>query len=298
MPLLLKKPEGTHGATLPAVLIGLFVAFGGVLFGYDTGTIGGILAMPYWRREFSTGFVNRKDGLPDVSPSQSSEIVSLLSAGTFFGALTAAPTCDFLGRKLGLMASVVVFTLGVILQTAATEIGMFVAGRFFAGYGVGMISASIPLYQSETAPKWIRGTIVGAYQLAITIGLLIAAIVDNATKDRNDSGSYRIPIAVQFAWALIMFFGMLLLPETPRYLIKKGKPEKAARSLAKLRRLDVDHPGLVEELAEIVANHEYELSLGKATYLDCFKGNLGRRLFTGCALQALQQLSGVNFICK
>ena len=89
-----------------------------------------------------------------------------------------------------------------------------------------------------------------------------------------------------------MVAGMLVLPETPRYLIKKGNPEKAARSLSRLGRLPVDHPGLIEELQEIVANHEYELSLGKATYLDCFKGNLGKRLFTGCALQALQQLSG------
>lgn len=93
-----------------------------------------------------------------------------------------------------------------------------------------------------------------------------------------------------------MVTGCLFLPETPRYCIKKGNPEKAARSLSKLRRLDVEHPALLEELAEITANHEYELSLGKATYIDCFKGNLGKRLATGCLLQALQQLTGVNFI--
>lgn len=122
---------------------------GGVLFGYDTGTIGGILAMKYWRDQFSTGYRNDMGQL-DVSAPQSSEIVSLLSAGTFFGALTASPAGDYLGRKYGLMASTVVFTLGVILQTAATAIPMFVAGRFFAGFGVGMISALIPLYQSET----------------------------------------------------------------------------------------------------------------------------------------------------
>jgi sugar porter (SP) family MFS transporter len=296
MGFMLKPPAGTPGSALPAIVIGFFVAFGGILFGYDTGIIGGILAMPYWRKQFSTGYINPTDGLPDVSASQSSEIVSLLSAGTFFGALTVAPTGDFFGRRIGLIVSTGVFTVGVIMQAAASAIPLFVAGRFFAGYGVGMISALIPLYQSETSPKWIRGTIVGTYQLAITIGLLLAAIVDNATKNRNDSGSYRIPIAVQFAWAIILVSGMLFLPETPRYLIKKGKPEAAARALSKLRRLNVDHPGLIEELGEIVSNHEYELSLGKATYLDCFKGNLGRRLLTGCLLQSLQQLTGVNFI--
>lgn len=232
----------------------------------------------------------------DVSPSQSSEIVSLLSAGTFFGALSAAPMADFTGRRLGMIFSTFIFMFGVVLQTAATAIPLFVAGRFFAGFGVGLISAIIPLYQSETAPKWIRGAIVGCYQLAITIGLLVAAIVDNGTKDRNDTGSYRIPIAVQFAWGIILIIGMLILPETPRYHIKKGRNEAAAKALSRLRRLDVDHPALIEEISEIRANHEYEVSLGKATYVDCVKGTLGKRLATGCLLQSLQQLTGVNFI--
>merc|ERR1712032_1241702 len=194
MGLMLRPPPGTPGSAAPAIIVGLFVAFGGVLFGYDTGTIGGILGMSYWRNEFSTGYINPKDQAKDVTSGQTSEIVSMLSVGTFFGALTAAPVADMIGRRLGLVASNVVFCFGVILQTAATAIPMFVAGRFFAGFGVGMISMTIPLYQSETSPKWIRGAVVGAYQLAITIGLLLAAIVDNATKHRNDTGSYRIPL--------------------------------------------------------------------------------------------------------
>lgn len=105
---------------------------------------------------------------------------------------------------------------------------MFIAGRFFAGLGVGLISAMIPLFQSETAPKWIRGTIVGTYQLAITIGLFLAAIVNNSTKNRMDTGSYRIPVAIQFAWAIIIVCGMLVLPETPRYLIKKDKHDQVS----------------------------------------------------------------------
>lgn len=135
-----------------------------MLFGYDTGTIGGILAMKYWRKEFASGDHN------EVLPNQESLIVSILSAGTFFGALLAAPFGDLLGRRWGLFASAgLVFNLGVILQTASTTQPVFIAGRFFAGLGVGLISALVPLYQSETAPKWIRGAIVGCYQLAITI---------------------------------------------------------------------------------------------------------------------------------
>lgn len=77
------------------------------------------------------------------------------------------------------------------------------------------------------------------------------------------------------------------------------KYDQAAKSLGKLRRLPVDHPAVVEELSEVQANHLYEMSLGKSTYVECFKGTLGKRLLTGCLLQALQQLTGVNFIfCK
>ncbi|KPI38056.1 putative glucose transporter rco-3 [Cyphellophora attinorum] len=292
MGLLLKKPDDEPGAAWPAVVIGLFVAFGGVLFGYDTGTISGILGMEYWVREFSGGYTDA-DGQPAISSGDESLIVSILSLGTFLGALTAAPVADYFGRRMGLILSTaIIFNLGVILQTASTSQPLFIAGRFWAGYGVGLISAQIPLYQSETAPKWIRGTVVGAYQLSITIGLFLAAIVNNATKNRDDTGSYRIPVALQFLWSIILVGGLLFLPDTPRFHIKKGRHEAAAKALARIRRLPVDHPGLVEELAEVRANHDFEMSLGKGTYADCFKGTVGKRLMTGCALQALQQLSG------
>lgn len=109
-------------------------------YSYDTGTISGILAMPYWDKTFSTGFRD-SDGNLSVTSSQSSAIVSILSAGTFFGALSAAPMGDVIGRRWGLIASTGVFTIGVAFQTAATAIPLFLAGRFFAGFGVGLISA-------------------------------------------------------------------------------------------------------------------------------------------------------------
>lgn len=86
---------------------------------------------------------------------------------------------------------------------------------------------------------------------------------------------------------------MLILPETPRYLIKKDNIEKAATSLSKIRRLPVDHPAVRAELAEIQANHEFEMQQGEGTYLDCFKPPILKRQFTGMALQALQQLTGM-----
>jgi MFS family permease len=96
--------------------------------------------MPYWQDTFSTGYRDSTGHL-NVSSSQSASIVSILSAGTFFGALGAAPIADRIGRRWSLIASTHVFILGVILQTAATAIPMFLAGRFFAGLGVGLVSA-------------------------------------------------------------------------------------------------------------------------------------------------------------
>jgi SP family sugar:H+ symporter-like MFS transporter len=119
--------------------------------------------MDFWQKTFAT------DG-QQITPAQDSLIVSILSAGEFLGALMAAPIADHIGRRWGLFSAAgLVFNLGVVLQTVSTTQPLFVAGRFFAGLGVGILSAIVPLYQSETLPKWIRGTIVGTYQLAITI---------------------------------------------------------------------------------------------------------------------------------
>lgn len=107
---------------------------------YDTGTISGIMAMPYWKDLFSTGYRNASGDL-DITTSQESAIVSILSAGTFFGALASPLLSDSFGRRPALMISTWVFNLGVVLQTVATAIPMFLAGRFFAGFGVGLISA-------------------------------------------------------------------------------------------------------------------------------------------------------------
>jgi sugar porter (SP) family MFS transporter len=160
------------------------------------------------------------------------------------------------------------------------------------------MSVLVPLYQSEMVPKWIRGTPICAYQLAITSGLLLASIVNICTESINDANAFRIPIALQFVWAGILLLGLSLVPETPRYLIKQNMHDAAAASsLSRLR--DITHPTIIEELAEIEANHQYELSLGPSTYREVFVGSpphLGRRLLTAPGLQMLQQLSGCNFI--
>ncbi|ODA79500.1 hypothetical protein RJ55_05093 [Drechmeria coniospora] len=290
------KPDNVAGSSAPAIMVGLFVASGGLLFGYDTGAINGILAMPEFKNQFAT--TCQTNGQPDICPKDLSIIVAILSAGTVVGSLLAAPAGDSIGRRITLLIAVGIFCIGGICQACADAIPLLLVGRALAGVGVGAISVLVPLYQSEMAPKWIRGTLVCAYQLSITIGLLSASVINIITANRPNSSAYRIPLGLQIAPALVLTAGLLVLPETPRFLVKKGRKEEAGISLSRLRRLDITHPALVDELGEIVANHRYELTLGPDTYKDVFVGtpHLGRRTFTGCGLQMLQQLTGINFI--
>jgi len=148
---------------------------------------------------------------------------------------------------------------------------------------------------------------VSGYQFCITIGLLLASVVDYATKNRTDSGQYRIPIGIQFAWGLILGGGLFFLPDSPRYFVKRGRVEKARASLASLRGQPQDSEFVEAELAEIIANEEYERALIPAGgwakgWINCFTGSLWhaksnvRRTILGTSLQMMQQWTGVNFI--
>lgn len=160
---------------------------------------------------------------------------------------------------------------------------------------------------SEIAPRKIRGAIVSGYQFCITIGILLANCVVYATQKRRDTGSYRIPIAVQFLWALILGIGLALLPESPRFWVKKGKLDRAAKALSRVRGQPVDSEYIQDELAEIIANHEYEMSIVPQTsylgsWMACFEGKISspssnvRRTTLGIVMQMMQQLTGINFI--
>ncbi|KAI0628428.1 AmMst-1 [Trametes polyzona] len=287
------KRGGTTGIIMTA-----FAAFGGMLFGYDTGTIAGVIQMGDWIKTFGEPDSSAPTGY-SVSTSRESLVVSILSAGTFLGALSGAPSADILGRRISIMLACAVFCLGVSLQTGSSTLATFIVGRSFAGLGVGLVSTLIPMYQSECSPKWIRGAIVSCYQFAITVGLLLAAIINNATKARPNHSAWQISISVQLIWAFVLFVGMIWLPETPRWLVKKDRVDYAVRSMARLRSLPPDHPEVISEIEDIVAALNSEREMGQSSYIDCFRSSRNKialRTFTGIALQAWQQLTGVNFI--
>lgn len=278
-----------------AIFVGLVAAMGGFMYGYDTGIINDLLEMPYVKHTFpadKTAFSTHERAL----------ITAILSLGTFLGALVAPLLSDNYGRKFSIITtSAIVYNVGSALQTALTEQKMLMAGRFILGLSVGILSAIVPLYQAEASPKWVRGSVVFTYQWAITWGLLIASAVCQRTRSINNSASYRIPSAIEFLWLIVLCVGMLFLPESPRYYIQKDDIPQAIKSLAKLRRLLEDDPDLIDELVDIKANYDYELSFGKSSYLDCFRSGGGRhkqllRMATGMGVQMFQQCLGINFI--
>jgi len=295
--------------TKKAYFLCAFAAFGGILFGYDSGYISSCLGMDFFKYQFGS------EVPADYDPTsyemngtfymyktwEKSLITSILSAGTFLGALSAGNFADWIGRRTTIILGCLIFSVGVVLQVAATIVGLLVAGRFVAGLGVGFVSAIIILYMSEIAPKGVRGTIVAGYSFAVTVGLLLASVVGYATQNRFDTGSYRIPIAIQFLWAIILAGGLCFLPESPRWYVKNGKLDKAADALARVRGQAVDSRYITDELNELVANYEYEASHMQNGWKDCFgggwapNGNL-RRITVGVCMQMMQQWTGVNFI--
>lgn len=160
---------------------------------------------------------------------------------------------------------------------------------------------------SHQCPRKVRGALVAGYQFCITIGLLLASCIVYGTESMSGAQAYRIPIGIQFIWGAILGIGLMFLPDSPRYFVKKGKLDRATDSLSRLRGQPRDSEYIQVELAEIVANEEYERQLIPNTtwfgsWANCFKGSLWRgnsnlRLtILGTSLQMMQQWTGVNFI--
>ncbi|TRM61582.1 general substrate transporter [Schizophyllum amplum] len=263
-----------------AILLGIFVAFGGFLFGYDIGVISGCLIMPDFIERFGE---LQADGTYVLSSERQSIITSLLSAGTFFGALGQAFTADRFGRKHSILIWSTIFTIGTAIQTGtSTSIAQISAGRFIAGLGVGAMSAIVPLYNGETAPKAMRGVLLVMYQLQVIMGIFISYIIDLGTHAIPNSASWRIPVGLQMLWGLILISGMFFLPESPRHLIGTGRSDEARRIVAQMNSTTEDDPLVLDYMEEL----EFMLLTRNA---------LWKRTINGMMLQFIQQLNGQNF---
>lgn len=256
----------------------LFASLGCMMYGYDQGVMGSILVMENFQAHF-----------PSLTGSTiQGWLVAALELGAWAGALFNGYLSDAISRKYSMMVAVLIFTLGTGLQTGAQNPGFLFAGRIIGGIGIGMFSMVIPLYQAEIAPPELRGSLVSLQQLSITIGTCISFWLDygmhfvggthcnpagvahntaypppSGTFDYNVAHghtctgekaiSWRLPLALQLIPAWILFFGMFLLPFSPRWLMMKHRDDDAIKSLCRLRRLPDTDPLLTAEYLEIKA---------------------------------------------
>src|SRR5580700_131532 len=250
-----------------------FAGLGGLLFGYDTGVISG--AELFFKNDFS------------LSVFSLEVIVSLGLAGAAIGALGGGRLADLFGRRTLLIATAAIFAVGAIVCAAATSPGMLILGRVIVGLGIGLSSSTVPVYISEVAPADARGWTVSLFQLAITIGILLAYVVDYAFA--NVQG-WRWMFGLSVVPASIFAIGMVYLPESARWLAKRGYHDRARAVLARIRdtsEIDAE----LQEIEQTLARSETH-----GNWRDLLNPVLRPALIVGIGLAVFQQITGINTV--
>ncbi|XPS71552.1 hypothetical protein M3J09_003732 [Ascochyta lentis] len=274
--------------------------FGGMLFGFDIGTIGGVLELKEFQQKYDL-----IDKSPKARADLSANIASTLQAGCFLGCFIASWMADKYGRKWTLQLAGLVTIVGCVIQAAASgSIEAMYIGRLVAGLGVGAASMVVPLYISENAPRAIRGGLTGLYQLFIATGTCLAFWVNYGSL-MHMSGSqtvYIVPLALQALPAVLLVVCMALNKESPRFLAKQDRWEEATSVLARVRNLPASHEYVAAELKDIADQLEHErMLIAGAKMKDLLKemftipGNRKRALLS-IGLMICQQMTGTNAI--
>lgn len=291
-------PEKSATQNLKSIVLCFFIAFGGFIFGYDTGTISGFTNMPVYQDMFKL----LKDNGKDSKTYKVGLIVSIFNVGCAFGCLFFSKIADVRGRRIGMMAAVLIYVVGIIIQIASQNSAKswieIVIGRLISGFGVGTISVLSPLFIGEISPKAFRGTLVCCFQLNVTFGIFMGYCINYATyHEYTDTRQWRITLGLSFGWAILLFVGMIFLPESPRYLIEKNKLDEAKKSIAISNSVSIEDPGVYTEMQMIQAGIEREKIAGSASWSQLIYGKpkIFLRVMTGVLLQSLQQLTGNNY---
>jgi sugar porter (SP) family MFS transporter len=256
------------------LLVGAVIMLSGLLFGYDQGVIAGAL-----------------DGIQKsfgASTTMIQIITSWVTLGALAGALVAGVLADKLGRRITILLAAVLFTLGALLEAISPNTTILVIGRLIVGFGVGVASVAAPLYAAEQAPTRLRGRFVSTYQLAITIGIFIAYLVDQALIN-NDM--WRVMLGVSAVPAILLFIVMMPMPDSPRWFVKVGRRDDAIKALTKVRP-DVDADAEITEIEKAAQEDD----ANKATWGEVFSKKLRKPLMIGIGLAVFQQITGINAI--
>jgi sugar porter (SP) family MFS transporter len=223
-------------------------------------------------------------------------VVALYTLGCFFGALSCIGFGDKLGRIRTMMLGAAVQTVGAIIQASSFSLGQLIVGRFVSGLGLGALSATAPNWQSECSKAEHRGSTVLVEGVFISLGLSIAAWVTFGLSHTTGSVSWRFPLALAGLWSLILIAIVRNLPESPRWLIKKGHIDEAREVLGALDNL----PGHSEDINYSIKEIEESLLItGNGRFKDILQNGPQRLFHRAClaaAGQLFQQMSGINAI--
>jgi len=254
-----------------------FGALGGLLFGYDTGVISGAIL-----------FITEDFGL---SPFMQGAVVASLLLGAMLGAALAGPLSDRLGRRRLIMIAAVTFTIGALGAAAAPSAWALVAARFVLGVAVGCAALVVPLYLSEVAPTRMRGAIGSLNQLMIVSGILVAFIVNALLAS---SGDWRLMVGLAAVPSIVLLIGMAFMPETPRFLVRKGEEDEARDVLEELKTDDAPPEDEPDQKVEEIRGVDEEEEAGGWELLK--ESWVRPALVVAIGLAVFQQLVGINTI--
>ncbi len=254
------------------LLVASVAALGGLLFGYDTGVISG--AILFISKDFS------------LTTRLQEFTISVVLIGCIAGSAVAGTIADAIGRRLTLLAAGVIFLIGALASAFTPDETILLVGRFVVGIGIGFSSVVAPLYISEVAPAKVRGALVSLYQFAITVGILGAYFIDYVFAGRGD---WRWMLGFALVPSLILIGGMIFMPESPRYLFRRGHDSRARDELNRIAENPQDS---IHEESSIRESLKV-----KSSGFAAFKvPAVGLALFIGVSLALLQQVTGINTV--
>ncbi|MET0638177.1 MAG: sugar porter family MFS transporter [Chitinophagaceae bacterium] len=256
------------------VSISFVSALGGYLFGFDFAVISG--ALPFLKTMFS------------LSPVQEGFLTGSLALGCMAGTVIAGAFAEKYGRKPALMAAALIFALSSLGMAFSHSLPVFITTRFLAGIGVGMASLLSPMYIAEVSPASVRGRNVAINQLTVVIGILITNLVNYFLAD-NGPDAWRWMFGLGFIPSALFFAGVFWLPESPRWLLKKGKNEEAAVVLGKVGNSAYAN-GVTNDIRQSLSKTE------KISWRTLFNKGVFPALVVGIGLAVFQQLCGINIV--
>lgn len=269
---------GPHQRRLDQIAV--VATFGGLLFGYDTGVINGALEP----MKTDLGLTVVTEGL----------VTATLLIGAAIGALVGGRLSDTMGRRKALTIVAVVFFIGAIGCVVAPGLAVMLPSRAILGLAVGAASVTVPVYLAELAPTERRGALSGRNELAIVVGQMLAFVINALIANLwgTHAGVWRYMLAICALPAVALFLGMLRMPESPRWLISKGRHDEALDVLRQVRNEDRARA----EMAEVEHLAEEEVEAQSSGFEDLSTPWVRRLIITGCGVAAAQQLTGINSI--